>query len=236
MTTTKGDVLDAVMLDVGYPTSDTDLRDVMSAWFDDVFSQILGPAWQWPHRAEIRTISVTADSYTDSSLDTDVLQVRKMRRQGDRQILQPTTVEDLFDSGVDLTDTGTPTRWYPTEWDQTNGKQKFKLWPIPSTNITLELYVDLGAPTPLDAADNIPAPEDVIAVLKDGLRARAYYNESNTEQGLIHEQKFENGLAALKNDASGRPERPSVMRLDGDLRAATMNRNVGVPDRIPYES
>lgn len=236
MTTTKANVLDAVMLDVGYPTSDADLRAVMDTWFDDVLSDVL-TVWTWPHRTELRTLSVTADSYTDSSLDADVREVRKMRIQGSRNVLEPSTPEDLYESGVDLTETGTPKRWYPTQWDTTNGKQKFKLWPLPSENITLELLVELGAPTPLAESGVIPAPEDVMAVIKDGLRAKAYYNDSNENEGLIHQQLFSDGLERLrKRLGSGRAERPSTMRLDGDLRAVAIHRRIAIPDQIPYNS
>lgn len=237
MTTTKGDILDDVMLDVGYPTSDTDYRTLVSAWFDAVLSEILGSGWDWPYRTELRTLNVTAASYSDSSLDADIEEVRKMRIQGSRNVVEPATPEDLYEMGVDLTTKGTPTRWYPTEWDTATGKAKFKLWPIPAADLVLELLVDLGAPTPLSESDVIPAPESIMSILKDGITARAYNNDSNENQSLIYEQKYANALAKLVNKVgTARAERPATMRLDGDLRAVAIHRRIAIPDQIPYNS
>ena len=235
MTTTKGNILDDVMVDMGYPTGDTDTRSAMASWFDDVLEVVLGGYWEWPYREEIRELSVVADSYTDSSLDVDIAQVRKMRLQGTRALLEPTTVEDLFDLGVDLTQTGVPTRWYYTEWDTSTGKQKFKLWPLPASNQTLDLFVDLGAPVPLDTSDTIPAPQAFIVAMKDGLRARCYYNDGNKEQGLIYEQKFMDRLDSLRAKETARPEKPTTLRMDGDLLALyETRRQPRIPDSIPY--
>ena len=237
MTTTKGDIITAVIRELRYPTSDSDLRTLVGEMFDDVLTHVLGGYCEWPERTAIRTLSVAYEGYTDSSFDADIAQCRRMRNQSTRDRIDPMTAEDAFDSGLDLTQTGTPRRWYPTEYDTTNGKQKFKLWPIPSADLTLEMHVDLGAPTPLEEAGVIQLPEDAIPVIKDGVRARAFYNDSKEDKGLIYEQKYELGLEKLKNKrASGRPERPSTMRMDGDLRGMSEYRNRRwIPDQIPYE-
>ena len=215
---TKGDVISAVMADVGDRTTDTAAKALHRVWFDESLEAILA-RWPWPYRRGLGTIDVIAAGFESFEVPATVAEIRFLRDEATRQPLEHIDYDRLLEAEVDLTETGLPRKWYWSGYDAEQNLQLGGLWPLPTDDMTLQYDATLQPPTPLADGDEIPAPNEVLAILKDFMRAKSYENESQTE---LMQSTYARGYERLErlvgSRGASRPEKRRRLREDGDLR------------------
>lgn len=231
MATTKLTVLQQVMKDVGVKTSDSVFQDLCSTWFDGRLEDILG-GWPWPHWESLKSVALSADTLAADPhilLDEDVAKIHSLRVSGQLDDLSETSIRELMQSGESLTSTaGTPTHWMLAGWDSATAKQRIRLWPLPSADLTLEMFVDLQAPLPLATSDYIPLPQNLIRALKYGTRADAHGFKNDLNRQTRDEAQYRQAVADAKREQGSDTSRESngVIQTDGYLTRSNMGRRL----------
>jgi hypothetical protein len=217
MATTKDELVETVMLDVGDRPGDSAVKALYYTWFDDTLDIILA-RWPWFYRREVDTVDVVSVGFTSFAFPATVSEVRSLRLQATSRRLDFHAHDELMNLDVDLAETGTPQFWYYLGYDADDETQMAGLYPRPSEDLTLEYDAVMQIPLPLSAGASIPVPREALGVLREGIRAFSYENEAQPELANAAWSRFMMRLERLAaSKGFSRPEKRSKLREDGDL-------------------
>ena len=231
---TKLSVIVAIANEVGDDISDSDVLGLYRQWFDDSLDTVLA-SWRWPYRRGVVEIAVDSESFDGIRIPSSVAGVRKMRRQDTHARIDFLDGDRLVEMEIDLTITGSPRFWYWTGYDEDTREQIAGLYPLPDTDFTILADVDKQTALPLADADVVPVPQEVLGVLREGIRMYAYENDGLLEMAQLAGARMQMRLRKLVElQGARRQEDAPRLREDGDM--ANFSQRIPLahfPSRIP---
>jgi hypothetical protein len=183
------------MTEMGEDTSNSSLVTQFEAWTQRVYEEVSRYAiWKFSRQSEDLT---TVASQAEYSIDINAMAITAARIDPDDDPIDFKSKEEMIKKGFDMEETGEPRFWYHAGFDQTTGKNKIGLWPIPSSIMTIEL-VQFGQPIALATGDNIPLPQEFMSVVHSGVKALNLGNEKDYEGQKIEFANYRDQLERLR--------------------------------------
>ncbi len=167
-----GEIAREVSLEIlGY--EDTNYLPLLEMFVNDAIEDILSECrWDFNINTVISTSLVSGNA--EKSFSTTIGETTAIRIPAIEQEIKYMPVEDLIEAGADLEVTGDyPYYFWPSGFDRTNNLWKAKFYPIPNSNLAIEIMSKLMIGI-LKTNDNVPFPDGYKSVLKYKVLGRAY--------------------------------------------------------------
>ena len=187
------DLVQELALEAGEDTSDAQVMGQFEAWLEEGYVTATSNArFLWQNGVTILTIMQGKPEYT---LDADVAEITLITEPEGNQKIGYNTAEDLAQLGIDFEASGEPQYWFYSGVDSdTSGKKiTFVPNPIRTKNLTIRTLL---SPYDIRNTKVIPAPIEIIMLVKQYVRAMYQYNDDRTELYNQSITKFYEQLAA----------------------------------------
>lgn len=178
-----------LMTEMGWSMNDTFYIDIVEGWLNETYNHI---TWEtkWTFKlGSPESVSLTVAAGAEYSLSTSVAEVTSGRLTATFEELEFVDVEVLIASDVDLTLAGKPQVFYLSGYDSTTGKNKIKVWPVPDATYAAQ-FINYTRPEVLASNATIPLPEELIPVLKMGVRSYMLEDDGFVDRADVAFNKF----------------------------------------------
>ncbi|MEM3169696.1 MAG: hypothetical protein QW838_02865 [Candidatus Nitrosotenuis sp.] len=210
----------------GEDLENSTLQSLYESWIQDVYDDI-GTFLNWKFALKSEQIPlVTSQSTFQTQIDVS-------QPTGFYLNQTPLDLVDrsvLVENGVDLSAVGRPRVVFHVGFDSSAQKWIFGIWPIPDSSYTLTVF-EYGAPQRLIPSNVIPLPDELLHVLKEGVRVFIYRDDGDYQSVADARRKYNELL--LKARQRYRQEIGRTVRLRVSDIPASRSAFIPFPSRFP---
>lgn len=193
-------LIDQTMQEIGEAISNTSYRVLVLDWLQEGLDIILLECQGSPFTQYKNTFNTVASQseYAFSLANFYSDDIVSARITNPDTPLKYYDYSELMNTTLDLESEGTPEVFYNIKWDSTDLHTNLSLYPIPSSELTIEVLYRIKSYLLVDSSAVIPFPRHILTVLKKYARAMAYQRQGDAINSKSNLELFYRQLNELK--------------------------------------